>query len=203
METDVYLSLKERSEGLFKSKGSKHFSYGVPIRSEKDVKDFIEELKIEHSSAGHFCYAYRLGHDGAKYRSNDDGEPYNSAGPPILGVLKSRELTNTLIVVVRYFGGTKLGISGLIEAYREADIDAIQNGDILENFRSNIIKISYTYIKMGDVMNILKKSNIKPYNTDFQNNCSLEINVKHKDSDSILNQLAELSEVQIEILHEG
>lgn len=203
METDVYLSLKKRSKGLFKSKGSKHFSYGVPVSSEKDVKHFIDELKIEHSSAGHFCYAYRLGHDGAKYRSNDDGEPYNSAGPPILGVLKSRDLTNTLIVVVRYFGGVKLGISGLIEAYREAAIDAIQNGDIVKNYRTNIIKISYPYIKMSDVMNILKISNIKPYNTNFKNNCSLEINIRQKDSDSVLNQLAELSEVQIEILHEG
>ena len=203
METDVYLSLKKRSEGLFKSKGSKHFSYGVPVRSEKDVKDFIDELKIEHCSAGHFCYAYRLGYDGAKYRSNDDGEPNNSAGPPILGVLKSLNLTNTLIVVVRYFGGTKLGVSGLIEAYREAAVDAVQNGDIVKNYRSNIIKISYPYIKMGDVMNILKRSNIKPYNTDFQNNCSLEINVRKKDSDTILNQLAELSKVQIEILHKG
>ena len=203
METDVYLSLKERSEGLFKSKGSKHFSYGVPVRSEKDVKEFIDELKIEHSSAGNFCYAYRLGHNGAKYRSNDDGEPNNSAGPPILGVLKSRDLTNTLIVVVRYFGGTKLGVSGLIEAYREAAKDAIKNGDIVENFRFNIIKILYTYTKMGDVMNILKRTNIKPYNIEFHNNCSLEINVRQKDYDSILNQLAELSEVQIEILHEG
>ena len=203
MEADVYLSLKKRSEGLFKSKGSKHFSYGVPVRSEKDVKDFIDELKIEHSSAGHFCYAYRLGHDGEKYRSNDDGEPYNSAGPPILGVLKSQDLTNTLIVVVRYFGGTKLGVSGLIEAYRQAALDAIQNGDVVKNFRSKILKISCPYIKMGDVMNILKKSNIKPYNTDFQNNCSLEINIRQKDSDSILNQLAELSEVQIKILYEG
>ena len=203
MEADIYLSLKKRSEGLFKSKGSKHFSYGVPVKSEKDVKDFIDKLKIEHSGAGHFCYAYRLGHDGEKYRSNDDGEPYNSAGPPILGVLKSRDLTNTLIVVVRYFGGTKLGVSGLIEAYREAAKDAIKNGDIVENFSSNIIKILYTYTKMGDVMNILKRTNIKPYNIEFHNNCSLEINVRQKDSDSILNQLAELSEVQIESLHEG
>ncbi len=203
MEADIYLSLKKRSEGLFKSKGSRHFSYGVPVKSEKDVKDFIDKLKIEHSGAGHFCYAYRLGHDGEKYRSNDDGEPYNSAGPPILGVLKSRDLTNTLIVVVRYFGGTKLGVSGLIEAYRQAALDAIQNGVVVKNFRSKILKISCSYNKMGDVMNILKISNIKPYNIDFQNNCTLEINIRQKDSDSILNQLVELSEVQIEILHEG
>ena len=202
MEADVYLSLKGRSEGLFKSKGSKHFGYACPISSEDDVKRFIQELKIEHHSARHFCYAYRLGFNGDRYRSNDDGEPSNSAGPPILGVLKSHNLTNSLIVVVRYFGGTKLGVGGLIEAYREAGVAAIDNGTIIECYRSRKYKVNYPYSRMGDVMNVLKRASISPENTDFQLECYLEITLRERISNSIAKSLSDISDVELTLINE-
>ena len=202
MEADVYLSLKGRSEGLFKSKGSKHFGYAVPVNTEVDVKEFIESLKVEHHSARHFCYAYRLGFDGSKFRANDDGEPSNSAGAPILGVLKSHNLTYALIVVVRYFGGTKLGVGGLIEAYREAGHEAVANGEIIECYRSRSFTVKYPYSKMGDVMNILKRANISPENTDFQLECQLDITLRLTVSDSITSQLEDIDEVELKLLSE-
>ena len=202
-ETDSYLSLKGRSEGLFKSKGSKHFGYATPVSNEEEVKTFIEYLKAEHHSARHFCYAYRLGHDGAKYRANDDGEPSNSAGAPILGVLKSNNLTNALIVVVRYFGGTKLGVGGLIEAYREAGQAAVENGQIIECHRSKTFKVSYPYSRMGDIMNILKRADISPANTDFQLECSLEINVRLSQADNIYKLIGDVDEAEVELVAEN
>ena len=201
MEADVYLSLKGRSEGLFKSKGSKHFGYAVPVNTEVDVKEFIESLKVEHHSARHFCYAYRLGFDGSKFRANDDGEPSNSAGAPILGVLKSHNLTNALIVVVRYLV-TKLGVGGLIEAYREAGHEAVANGEIIECYRSKSFTIKYPYSKMGDVMNVLKRANISPENTDFQLECKLDITLRLTVSDSITSQLEDIDEVELKLLSE-
>lgn len=200
METDSYLSLKGRSEGLFKSKGSKHFGYAVPVQSEDDVKSFIESLRVEHHSARHFCYAYRLGHDGAKYRANDDGEPSNTAGAPILGVLKSHGLTNALIVVVRYFGGTKLGVSGLIEAYREAGQAAVKDGDIVTCYRTKRALVSYPYSCMGDVMNLLKRSGITTENTDFQLECKLEIELRLSEADEVLSKLQDIDDVEVELL---
>ena len=200
METDSYLSLKGRSEGLFKSKGSKHFGYAVPVQSEDDVKSFIESLRVEHHSARHFCYAYRIGHDGAKYRANDDGEPSNTAGAPILGVLKSHGLTNALIVVVRYFGGTKLGVSGLIEAYREAGQAAVKDGDIVTCYRTKRALVSYPYSCMGDVMNLLKRSGITPENKDFQLECKLEIELRLSEADEVLSKLQDIDDVEVELL---
>ena len=200
METDSYLSLKGRSEGLFKSKGSKHFGYAVPVQSEDDVKSFIESIRVEHHSARHFCYAYRIGHNGAKYRANDDGEPSNTAGAPILGVLKSHGLTNALIVVVRYFGGTKLGVSGLIKAYREAGQAAVKDGDIVTCYRTKRALVSYPYSCMGDVMNLLKRSGITPENTDFQLECKLEIELRLSEADEVLSKLQDIDDVEVELL---
>ena len=196
METDSFLSIKGQSTGLFKSKGSKHFGYATSVKTEKDIKIFIDNLKTEHHSARHFCFAYRLGHDGSIYRYSDDGEPSNSAGAPILGVLRSNNLTNTLIVVVRYFGGTKLGVGGLIEAYREAGQAAISNGEIIKCFRTKVIKVIYPYSKMGEVMNVLKRANLSPENTDFQLECSLEITIRLSQSDSILKKLNDIDDTE-------
>ncbi|MBM72439.1 MAG: YigZ family protein [Crocinitomicaceae bacterium] len=201
-DTDSYLSLKGRSEGLFKSKGSKHFGYAFPVKSESEIKGFIESLKEEHHSARHFCYAYRLGHDGAKYRANDDGEPSNSAGAPILGILKSHNLTNSLIVVVRYFGGTKLGVGGLIEAYREAAQAAVTNGQIIERHREKTLKVTYPYSRMGEIMSILKKENLSSENKDFQQECNLEIKVRLSIAEEIFNQLNEIDGAKVEVIVE-
>ena len=198
MEADSYLTIKERSEGLFKSKGSKHFGYAFPVTSEDDVKKCLNQIRSEHHSARHHCYAYRLKYDGSVFRSNDDGEPNNLAGPPILGVLKSHHLTETLIIVVRYFGGTKLGVSGLIEAYREAGNDAISNGTIITKVRSKAFRISYPYSLMGEIMNILKRFGISPKNTNFQMDCKLDATVRLSDSDSFENSINDIIGAEIE-----
>tara|TARA_B110000444_G_C18817890_1_gene586100 strand:+ start:901 stop:1506 length:606 start_codon:yes stop_codon:yes gene_type:complete len=199
MKDDSFLSLKGRSEGLFKAKGSKHFGFAVPVKSEDEVKVFLGLIRKEHPTARHHCYAYRLGHDAAISKSTDDGEPSNSAGPPILGVLRSNNLTNSLVVVVRYFGGTKLGVGGLIEAYREAGKAAVDTGDIITCIRTNTFKIIYPYSKMGEVMTILKRVNISPENTDFQLTCSLDATIRLKDSDAFENQISSIDEVKVKL----
>ena len=176
-DDDTYLTLAQRSEGLYKVKGSKHFSYAFPVTSEEDIKNCLEVIKLAHHTARHHCYAWRLGHDASRYRTNDDGEPSNTAGPPILGVLKSNCLTNVLVVVVRYFGGTKLGVGGLIDAYRTAAAYAIEEGSIVEKTRDKTYVIRYPYARMGDVMNLLKRAGISPEKTDFQITCTLEATV--------------------------
>jgi uncharacterized YigZ family protein len=199
MKDDSFLSLKGRSEGLFKAKGSKHFGFAVPVKSEDEVKEFLGLIRKEHPTARHYCFAYRLGHDAAISKATDDGEPSNSAGPPILGVLRSNNLTNALVVVVRYFGGTKLGVGGLIEAYREAGKAAVDTGDIITCIRTNTFKIIYPYSKMGEVMTILKRVNISPENTDFQLTCSLDATIRLKDSDAFENQISSIDEVKVKL----
>ena len=196
-DDDTYLTLAERSEGLYKVKGSKHFSYAFPVTNEGDIKNCLEVIKVEHHSARHHCYAWRMGYDASRYRTNDDGEPSNSAGPPILGVLKSNSLTNVLIVVVRYFGGTKLGVGGLIDAYRTAAALAIDAGNIIEKTRIKTFQIKYPYARMGDVMNLLKRAGISPEKTDFQITCTLEATVRLRDSALFTKSIEDLDEVQI------
>jgi uncharacterized YigZ family protein len=203
MGSDSYLSVQGRSEGLFKAKGSKHFSYAFPVKTEEEIKICLDAIRTEHHSARHHCYAYRLGHDGGAFRSNDDGEPNNSAGPPILGVLKSNNLTNTLIIVVRYFGGTKLGVGGLIEAYREAGQAAVSDGKIITCLRTKTYSLEYPYAKMGDVMNVLKRSEVSPEKTDFQLRCKLEATIRLRDSDSFYKKLQEIDQVEIIELREN
>ena len=188
-DDDTYLTLAQRSEGLYKVKGSKHFSYAFPVTSEEDIKNCLEVIKLAHHTARHHCYAWRLGHD--------DGEPSNTAGPPILGVLKSNCLTNVLVVVVRYFGGTKLGVGGLIDAYRTAAAYAIEEGSIVEKTRVKTYVIRYPYARMGDVMNLLKRAGISPEKTDFQITCTLEATVRLRDSAEFEKSIEDLDEVQI------
>ena len=194
---DTYLTLAGRSDGLYKVKGSKHFSYAFPVTSEEDIKNCLEVIKLAHHTARHHCYAWRLGYDASRYRTNDDGEPSNTAGPPILGVLKSNSLTNVLVVVVRYFGGTKLGVGGLIDAYRTAAAYAIEEGTIVEKTRIKTYVITYPYVRMGDVMSLLKRAGIRPEKTDFQITCSLEATVRLRYSAAFTKSIEDLDEVQI------
>lgn len=197
-DDDTYLTLAKRSEGLYKVKGSKHFSYAFPVSSETEIKSCLEVIKLEHHSARHHCYAWRLGHDASRYRTNDDGEPSNTAGPPILGVLKSNCITNVLIVVVRYFGGTKLGVGGLIDAYRTAAAYAIEEGTIIEKKRTKRYVIKFPYAKMGDVMSLLKRAGISPEKTDFHITCTLEASVRLRDSATFTENIEDLDNVKIE-----
>jgi uncharacterized YigZ family protein len=194
---DTFLSLKNPSEGLYKVKGSKHFSFAFPVSSESDIKERLSEIRVLHSAARHHCYAWRLGHDAASFRSNDDGEPANTAGQPILGVLKSNELTNVIIVVVRYFGGTKLGVGGLISAYRTAASYAVASGTIVKCIRTQTYLVKYPYTQMGAVMNVLKRAGVTPQKTNFQQTCSLEASIRLRDATDFSVKLSNLNEVQV------
>jgi uncharacterized YigZ family protein len=175
---DTYRTLKGPCEGLFKAKGSKHFGYGFPLVSEDEVKTHLEALKKEHHAARHVAYAWMLGFDGTMCRSSDDGEPSNSAGPPILGVIRANDLTHVLFAVVRYFGGTKLGVGGLIEAYREGAAEALNNGVVVERIRTQRLRISFAYENMGVVMGLIKRWELEPAATDFQLSCSVDVDVR-------------------------
>jgi uncharacterized YigZ family protein len=158
---DTYKTLKEASkEILFKEKNSKFFGYAFPVDSEEHVKEIIDQLKKEHFSARHWCYAYQIGTEKIQYRANDDGEPNNSAGMPIYGQIQSFEVTNVLVVVVRYFGGVKLGVGGLISAYKTAAQMALEESEIIEKTIDKHFAISFSYAHMNKVMRIIKEKNL-------------------------------------------
>lgn len=176
METvkHTYRTVKALSEGIYKEKGSKFIGYVVSCYSEVEAKKIIEEWRKNHYQARHVCYAYRFGLEGTVFRTNDDGEPNNSAGIPILGQIQSFELTNVLIGVVRYFGGTKLGVGGLVQAYKTAAKDAIEQSEIVVIEVFEWIEIQFDYAEMPIVMQLLKINSIEQRNQDFGLNCKLE-----------------------------
>jgi uncharacterized YigZ family protein len=159
-------------------KGSKHFAYAFPIFSKEEFSTKLDEIKVKHHSARHYCYAYRLGLDMEDYRANDDGEPSGTAGKPILGQIRSFELTNVLIIVVRYFGGTKLGVGGLIDAYKSAAKLAIEDSVIVKRQVHNQYKLHFPYAIMSEVMNLLKQQQLEMIEPDFQASCTLQTKVR-------------------------
>ena len=173
-----YKTLKKESNGLYKEKGSKFIGIVVACYNEEEAKEKLEEWKNLHHQARHLCYAYRFGVDKTKYRANDDGEPNNSAGAPILGQIESFDLTNVLIGVVRYYGGTKLGVGGLINAYRTGAKEAINNGEIVELEVHQWLRISFDYTDMPHVMNLVKKNNIEMSDKIFESDCNLTVRLK-------------------------
>lgn len=175
---DTYLTLKEDSEGFYKEKGSKFLAFAYTVQDEEGVKEKIAALKKKYYDARHHCYAYILGEGGDNYRANDDGEPGHSAGDPILGQIKSNNLTNTLIVVVRYFGGTKLGVSGLINAYRTAAAGAIENNEIVEKLILDEIVIKFGYPQMSHVMKIIKDHDLIVSSQKLEMNCQMKLGVR-------------------------
>ncbi|MAO87440.1 MAG: YigZ family protein [Crocinitomicaceae bacterium] len=190
-DKDTYLTLEGPCEGLFKAKGSKHFGYGFPVHSEAEVKGHLEAIQKSHHAARHVAYAWMIGFTGDHFRSSDDGEPSNSAGPPILGVIRSHELTNVMFAVVRYFGGVKLGVGGLIEAYREGAADALAHGHIVERIRTQRVRVAFAYEHMGVVMGLLKRSGLSPVTTDFNMTCSLDVDVRLNDLDAFKHAVAQ------------
>ena len=193
---DTYLTIKEPSEGLFKDRGSKFLAFAYPVKTEEEVKKHLNELKKLHPSARHHCYAFRLGADKQSFRANDDGEPSNTAGKPILGQIQSKDLTNILIVVVRYFGGTLLGVSGLINAYKQAAINVIQNSNIVENTVNDIYEISFDYLQMNDVMKIIKDEELKIISQNSELKCQLTFSVRKNNS---ANSTERMSKIGIKI----
>lgn len=181
---DEYRTLAASSEEtLFKDRGSKFFGYAFPVQSEEEVKLQIDELRAQHSNARHFCYAFQLGVESISYRANDDGEPNNSAGMPIYGQIQSFNITNVLVVSVRYFGGTKLGVGGLINAYRNSAKLAIEASQIIVKTINVRFRISFPYHLMNKVMRIIKEQNIQIVNQNLELNCTYIIAIRKKESE--------------------
>lgn len=194
---DTYNMISGPSTGEFKDRGSKFLAYAFPVHTEDEVKIHLQELRKKHYDARHHVYAYIIGPDKASWRANDDGEPSGSSGKPIHGQLLSFDLTNTLIVVVRYFGGTKLGIPGLINAYRSAAKDAILNTRIIEKKIEDIYELEFKYPDMNTVMKILKDEAISPLSTDFQIDCKLQFKIRKNDSARIYDQFKAIHTLKI------
>jgi len=200
-EKDTYKTiLKPSEEVLYKEKGSKYFGYAFPVLNEDEIKDHLENLKKQHHSARHWCYAWQLGKNYDHFRANDDGEPSNSAGMPIYGQLQSFEVTNILIVVVRYFGGTKLGVGGLVQAYKTTAQMALENSKIVENTIDEVFVLKFNYPEMNTVMRIIKDENLSMIDQKMELDCEFEISVRKKDSDRIFELFENTYKVEIKSL---
>ncbi len=197
--TDSYLTISRPSAGEFKDRGSKFLAYAFPASTAEEWQGCLEKVKKEHPKARHHCYAYRLGLDQNDFRANDDGEPSGTAGRPILGQIDSFQLTNVLVVVVRYFGGTLLGASGLINAYRSSAKDALQSADIVEKLVEDFFRVSFEYALMGEVMNAVKKLEINILNQYFKETAYIDISIRKGESAAQLLRLkASLGKMSLE-----
>jgi len=195
--SDSYLTIAEPCEGLFKDKGSKFLAFAYPVDSEDEIKEYIQILKKEHYSARHHCYAWRLGADKDLFRANDDGEPSSTAGKPILGQIQRLDLTNILIVVVRYFGGTLLGVSGLINAYREAAADVLNQAKIVEKLVEIVFLVEFDYLNMNNVMKVFKDENLPQKKTDFDLRCKIKSSIRKSEAERIFSLLKNIEGVTI------
>ncbi len=196
--TDTYNTIEIPSlEAIFKDKGSKFLAYAFPVSSEEDVNFHLQDLKEKHRKARHWCYAWRIGAENPKFRANDDGEPNNSAGQPIYGQLLSYDLTNTLVVVVRYFGGTKLGVGGLINAYKTAANLTLQGAKIEQKTIDCFFDLKFDYKDMNKVMRLVKGKNIKIEKQSMNLDCNYTISVRKNDADQIKRAFEELRCVKI------
>lgn len=191
------MTLKEESEGLYKEKGSKFLAFAFPVNDEQDIKEKLDGLRKKYYDARHHCYAYILGKEKENYRANDDGEPNHSAGDPILGQIRSNDLTNVLIVVVRYFGGTKLGVGGLITAYKTAAAEAIMANEIIIEVVTKKIRFTFDYLDMNDVMRLIKEYDLEIKSQDFDNSCSMTIRAREGKYEQVIDRLGEISSVNI------
>lgn len=189
---DLYKTIAAPAEGLYKEKGSKFISLAYPVQSEGQIKEIVAELKDKFYDARHHCYAWMLGADKKNFRANDDGEPSSTAGRPILGQIQSNDLTNILIVVIRYFGGTKLGVSGLINAYREAAADALCHAEVVEKTVDGQIRICFSYLVLNDVMKIVKEENPEVLERNFELQCEMLLSIRQKDMENLKERLRQV-----------
>ena len=202
IEKDTYKTITKASkEVLFKDKNSKFFGYAFPVLSEDDVKSKLELLKKQHHAARHWCYAYQIGTEDISYRANDDGEPNNSAGMPIYGQIQSFDVTNVLVVVVRYFGGVKLGVGGLINAYKTAAQLALESSKIITKTINKTYLIKFDYKNMNKVMRIIKEKQLKIVDQKLELDCQIQISVRKKDSGKIYEIFENLFEIEIKELN--
>lgn len=197
---DSYLTIKKPSEGFFKDRGSKFLAFAHPVSSEEEITEIQKALRKKYYDARHHVYAFRLGADMKTYRASDDGEPSNSSGPPVLGQIRSHELTDVLIVVVRYFGGTKLGVPGLINAYKTAAEDAINNAKIIEKTVDDLIELKFEYLLMNDVMRIIKDEELIQESQEFELSCKIILRIRQSNTQKVLSRFEQLHQLGVKIL---
>jgi uncharacterized YigZ family protein len=198
LENDTYKTISTASEEvLYKEKNSKFFGYAFPVTTEEEIKEILEGLRKTHFSARHWCYAYQIGTEKIQYRANDDGEPNNSAGMPIYGQIHSFEVTNVIIVVVRYFGGVKLGVGGLITAYKTAAQMAMENAEIIECTIDKNFIISFGYAHMNKVMRIIKEKNLQIISQKMEMDCEIQISIRKKNVQKLLDTFENLYEIKL------
>ena len=197
---DSYKSIASEARGLFKDNGSRFIAHAYPVETEEEVKEIVAALKKEYYDARHHVYAYRLGHLGDKFRANDDGEPSGSSGRPVLGQIDSNELSDILVVVVRYFGGIKLGIPGLIRAYKTSTADALANAEIIEKIASKRFRISFGYMNMNDVMKVMKDMGLEQKNQKFDMECSIDTHVRLSQVDTFLERMGDVEGCNVDEL---
>jgi uncharacterized YigZ family protein len=197
-ENDTYKTISSASEEvLYKEKNSKFFGYAFPVSNEEEIKEYLDRLRKEHFSARHWCYAYQIGTEKIQYRANDDGEPNNSAGMPIYGQIQSFEVTNVLVVVVRYFGGVKLGVGGLISAYKTAAQMALENSEIVEQTINKFFTISFEYVHLNKVMRIIKEKNLQIVSQKMEMDCEIQISIRKKNVQNLLDTFENLYEIKL------
>ena len=197
---DTYKTIATSSEEiLFKEKNSKFFGYAFPVTSEEEIKNHLDILRKQHYGAVHFCYAFQIGTDKIQYRANDDGEPSNTAGAPIYGQIQSFGLTNILIVVVRFFGGIKLGVGGLISAYRTSAQMALEASEIIEKTINIHYIVSFDYKNMNKVMRVIKEKNLEIISQNMNESCEIEISTRKKNAEQVVDIFNNLFEIEIKL----
>lgn len=198
ISTDIYRSIPAPAEGLFKDNGSRFIALAYPVETEEEVKEIVASLKKKYHDARHHCFAYRLGHKGDRFRANDDGEPSSSAGRPILGQIDSRCLSDVLVVVVRYFGGIKLGIPGLIRAYKTSTADALDNAGTVEKIAGEWYRIRFGYLSMNQVMKAVKDLELPQKAQEFGEACSMQCRVRLSLQEDFLKRMGDIEGCEVE-----
>ena len=195
---DTYASIAGRSDGLFKDNGSRFIAQAYPVESEEEVKEIVGSLKKEYHDARHHCFAYRLGLDGSRWRANDDGEPSGSAGRPILGQIDAAGLSDILVVVIRYFGGIKLGIPGLIRAYKTSTADALAQATVVEKVAGKDYRLSFPYLSMNAVMKVVKDMSLPQKDQYFAERCSMLLRVRRSQEAAFLERVSNIEGVDVD-----
>jgi len=196
--SDTYKTIISEAEGLYKEKGSKFLSFAMPVSTADQAKEIVKEYRKKYYDARHVCYAYMIGAERTDFRSNDDGEPSGTAGRPILGQINSRELTNVLVIVIRYFGGILLGTGGLVVAYKEATADALDRTEIIEKTVDIRISISFDYVLMNDVMRVIKDVNAQIMAQTYVNQCMMQLSIRKQDAELLSSKLKKILGLVIE-----
>ena len=198
MAADCYKTIAHAAETTYRQLSSKFYTYAYPVETEEEIKEYLDALRKRWYDATHHCYAWRLGPHGEQFRANDDGEPSSTAGKPILGQLLSHDVTNCLVVVVRYFGGTKLGVPGLIAAYKESTAQVLAECEIVERTVDVVVRVEFSYVAMNDVMRIVKDMQPRIVEQLFDNLCTMTLSIRESESEQLIGRLEKVEGATVE-----